>query len=211
MRSRIFILRPGLAAVLNIIITLAGIIGLMNLPVEEYPNIAPPSLFVSAGYTGASADVVEQTVGMPLEDGINGIDDLLYFSSTSSNDGSYSCSVTFRTGTDTDIALVNLQNALTGILHESFFPATHPGQPLPGGVFHMLRRLQVSNGRGMPQLSAPVLMAASRGDADFLCTLPVKHNDGPAQACRSSSASAHSLRSRLFEPVSRLRRAVLLV
>ena len=211
MRSRIFILRPGLAAVLNIIITLAGIIGLMNLPVEEYPNIAPPLLFVSAGYTGASADVVEQTVGMPLEDGINGIDDLLYFSSTSSNDGSYSCSVTFRTGTDTDIALVNLQNALTGILHESFFPATHPGQPLPGGVFRMLRRLHVSNGRGMPQLSAPVLMAASRGNADFLCTLPVKHNDGPAQACRSSSASAHSLRSRLFEPVSRLRRAVLLV
>lgn len=113
MRSRIFILRPGLAAVLNIIITLAGIIGLMNLPVEEYPNIAPPSLFVSASYTGASADVVEQTVGMPLEDEINGIDDQLYFSSTSSNDGSYSCSVTFRTGTDTDIALVNLQNALT--------------------------------------------------------------------------------------------------
>ena len=57
----------------------------------------------------------------------------------------------------------------------------------------MLRRLQVSTGRGMPQLSAPVLMAASRGNADFLCTLPVKHNDGPAQACRSSSASAHSL------------------
>ena len=112
MLSRIFILRPRLAAVLNIIITLAGIIGLMNLPVEEYPNIAPPSLFVSASYTGASADVVEQTVGMPIEDEINGIDDLLYFSSTSSNDGSYRCSVTFRTGTDTDIALVNLQNAV---------------------------------------------------------------------------------------------------
>ena len=112
MLSRIFILRPRLAAVLNIIITLAGLIGLMNLPVEEYPNIAPPSLFVSASYTGASADVVEQTVGMPIEDEINGIDDLLYFSSTSSNDGSYSCSVTFRTGTDTDIALVNLQNAV---------------------------------------------------------------------------------------------------
>ena len=106
---------------------------------------------------------------------------------------------------------VPAETYVAGILHESFFPATHPGQPLPGGVFRMLRRLQVSNGRGMPQLSAPVLMAASRGNADFLCTLPVKHNDGPAQACRSSSASAHSLRSRLFEPVSRLRRAVLLV
>ena len=112
---------------------------------------------------------------------------------------------------NTGNAFEHYDDGLAGILHESFFPATHPSQPLPGGVFHMLRRLQVSNGRGMPQLSAPVLMAASRGNADFLCTLPVKHNDGPAQTCRSSSASAHSLRSRLFEPVSRLRRAVLLV
>lgn len=112
MLSRIFILRPRLAAVINILITLAGVIGLMNLPVEEYPNIAPPSIFVSASYPGASANVVEQTVGMPLEDEINGVENLLYFSSTSSNDGYYSCSVTFKSGTDTDIALVNLQNAV---------------------------------------------------------------------------------------------------
>lgn len=118
---------------------------------------------------------------------------------------------TVLSSADVSRLLLRPTGFLTGILHESFFPATHPGQPLPGGVFRMLRRLQVSNGRGMPQLSAPVLMAASRGNADFLCTLPVKHNDGPAQAYRSSSASAHSLRSRLFEPVSRLRRAVLLV
>ena len=101
-----------------------ALVNLQNLPVEEYPNIAPPSLFVSASYTGASADVVEQTVGMPLEDEINGIDDQLYFSSTSANDGSYSCSVTFRTGTDTDIALVNLQNALNNspLKREGFRP-----------------------------------------------------------------------------------------
>ncbi|MDO4937755.1 MAG: efflux RND transporter permease subunit, partial [Sutterellaceae bacterium] len=112
MFSKFFIFRPRFAAVVNIIITLAGVIGLMNLPVEEYPNIAPPSLYVSATYSGASADVVQQTVGMPLEDEINGVENLLYFSSTASNDGSYSCSVTFKTGTDTDIALVNLQNAV---------------------------------------------------------------------------------------------------
>lgn len=112
MFSRIFVFRPRLAAVVNIIITLAGVIGLMNLPVEEYPNIAPPSLYVSATYSGASADVVQQTVGMPIEDEINGVEHLLYFSSTTTNDGRYSCSVTFQTGTDTDIALVNLQNAV---------------------------------------------------------------------------------------------------
>lgn len=112
MFSKFFILRPRFAAVVNIIIALAGLLGFMNLPVEEYPNITPPTLFVFADYTGASADVVQQTVGMPIEDEINGVEDLLYFSSTTSNDGSYNCSVTFKTGTDTDIALVNLQNAV---------------------------------------------------------------------------------------------------
>lgn len=112
MFSRIFIERPSLAAVVSLILLLAGGISLANLPVAEYPEIAPPTLFVSATYSGASADVVAQTVAMPLENEINGVEDLLYFSSTSSNSGSYSCSVTFRSGTDSDIALVNLQNAV---------------------------------------------------------------------------------------------------
>lgn len=112
MFSRIFIERLRLAAVVNLILLLAGGISLANLPVAEYPEIAPPTLFVSATYSGASADVVAQTVAMPLENEINGVEDLLYFSSTSSNSGSYSCSVTFRSGTDSDIALVNLQNAV---------------------------------------------------------------------------------------------------
>lgn len=112
MFSRIFIERLRLAAVVSLILLLAGGISLANLPVAEYPEIAPPTLFVSATYSGASADVVAQTVAMPLENEINGVEDLLYFSSTSSNSGSYSCSVTFRSGTDSDIALVNLQNAV---------------------------------------------------------------------------------------------------
>ena len=112
MFSRIFIERPRLAAVVSLILLLAGGISLANLPVAEYPEIAPPTLFVSATYSGASADVVAQTVAMPLENEINGVEDLLYFSSTSSNSGSYSCSVTFRSGTDSDIALGNLQNAV---------------------------------------------------------------------------------------------------
>ena len=112
MFSRLFIRRPRLAAVVSLVLSLAGAISLAGLPVAEYPEIAPPTLHVSASYAGASADVVAQTVAMPLENEINGVEGLLYFSSTSSNSGSYSCSVTFQTGTDADIALVNLQNAV---------------------------------------------------------------------------------------------------
>ena len=112
MFSAIFIKRPRLAIVISLIMVLAGAISLYKLPVNEYPEIAPPTLYVSAVYTGASAEVIAQTVAMPLEDEINGVDDLLYFSSTSDNSGSYSCQVTFESGTDTDIAMVNLQNAV---------------------------------------------------------------------------------------------------
>ena len=91
---------------------IAGTISLTRLPVAEYPEIAPPTLYVSASYEGASAEVITQTVAMPLEDEINGVEDLLYFSSNSDNAGSYTCTVTFKSGTDTDIAMVNLQNAV---------------------------------------------------------------------------------------------------
>ena len=112
MFSRIFIERPRLAVVVSVVMALAVVISLYKLPVAEYPEITPPTLFVSASYPGASAEVITQTVAMPIEDEINGVDDLLYFSSTSDNSGSYSCQVTFQSGTDTDIALVNLQNAV---------------------------------------------------------------------------------------------------
>lgn len=112
MFSRFFIERPRFALVLCIILVLVGVISLYKLPVAEYPEITPPQLYISANYTGASADVVMQTVAIPLEDKINGVDDLLYFSSTCGNDGAYSCTVTFKSGTDSDIAMVNLQNAV---------------------------------------------------------------------------------------------------
>ena len=110
MFSAFFINRPKFALVISIVITLVGIISLQSLPIAEYPDIAPPQVKVTASYPGANANVVEQSVAAPIEAKVNGVDDMLYMSSTSSNDGSYALTVTFKVGTDPDIAAVNVQN-----------------------------------------------------------------------------------------------------
>ncbi|ELR65691.1 RND efflux system, inner membrane transporter CmeB [Photobacterium marinum] len=121
MLSRFFIQRPKFALVISIILTLAGAIALMNLPVAEYPKISPPSVSVTAYYSGASAEVVEEAIADPIEASVNGVENMIYMSSKSANDGSYNLNVTFDVGTDPDMAQVNVQNRVSQI--ESKLPA----------------------------------------------------------------------------------------
>ena len=110
MFSAFFIRRPKFALVIAIVMTLVGGIAIEQLPVAEYPSISPPNIVVYGTYPGASAEVVEQTVGIPIEDQVNGVEEMIYMSSKSSNDGSYRLSVTFKVGSDPDMALVRVQN-----------------------------------------------------------------------------------------------------
>jgi len=113
MFSGFFIDRPIFASVMSIVIALTGALALLNLPVAQYPEISPPSVQVSITYPGASAQVVADTVAAPTEQQVNGVPGMLYMSSQSGNDGSYTLTVTFDIGTDLNTALVMVQNRVT--------------------------------------------------------------------------------------------------
>lgn len=113
MKLKLFIDRPILACSISFLIMILGIIGLVNLPVEQYPDIAPPTIQVSATYTGASAETVQKSVIVPLEEEINGVENMLYMTSTASNTGSGTITVYFKQGTDPDMAAVNVQNRVS--------------------------------------------------------------------------------------------------
>src|SRR4051794_23987241 len=98
--TRFFIDRPIFASVLSVLVLLAGAVALVKLPVAQYPEITPPTVEVSAVYVGANARVVADTVAAPIEEQVNGVEDMLYMSSTCTNDGTYTLTVTFRPGVD---------------------------------------------------------------------------------------------------------------
>ena len=113
MKGNPFIRRPMAAFAISILIIIVGIISLLNLPIEQYPDIAPPTVMVSTSYPGADADAVMNSVIVPLEESINGVENMMYMSSTATNSGSGSITVYFEQGTDPDMAAINVQNRVS--------------------------------------------------------------------------------------------------
>ena len=110
MDVRTFINRPILSGVISVAIVIVGLIGLSRLPVEQFPDIAPPTVRVSATYTGANAETVMKSVVTPLEEQLNGVENMIYMTSTATNTGAATINVYFRQGTDPDMSVVNVQN-----------------------------------------------------------------------------------------------------
>ena len=113
MFSKFFINRPIFATVLALLIVVAGLVTLNILPVAQFPEITPPTVQVSAVYPGANAETVAQTVGIPIEQQVNGVDGMLYMSSNSSSSGAYSLTITFAVGTDIDMATGKYRAVIT--------------------------------------------------------------------------------------------------
>ena len=151
MFSEFFIRRPIFATVLSIVIVLIGAGALVGLPISQYPEILPPQISVDANYSGASAEVVADTVAAPLENQINGATDMIYMNSVSSSDGRMSLTVTFETGTDPDDALVEVNNRIA---------AATPMLPEP------VRRLGVTAGKSMSSILGVAVIKAPDGRYD---------------------------------------------
>ena len=151
--SHFFIDRPVFAAVLSILITLVGAASYVSLPVAQYPEIAPPTIQISASYPGASSETIADTVATPLEQEINGVDGMLYMVSQSTGDGRYSLNVVFKLGVDLDTAQVLVQNRVA---------AAEPRLPEP------VRRLGVVTQKSSPDLMMVIHMYSDDGSRSQL-------------------------------------------
>ena len=118
MFSKFFIDRPRFAIVISIVMIILGLLAIVVLPISQFPDITPPQISVKTQYLGANAEVLAETVATPIENQINGIEDMLYMSSTSDDNGSYTLMVTFDIGTNPDIAQVKVQNRLQQVSSE---------------------------------------------------------------------------------------------
>ncbi|WP_373846341.1 efflux RND transporter permease subunit, partial [Bacteroides heparinolyticus] len=127
MNLRFFIDRPVFSGVISVVIVLLGMISMFSLPVEQYPDIAPPTINVFATYPGANAETVQKAVITPLEEAINGVEDMTYMTSTASNTGDASIDIYFKQGTNADMAAVNVQNRVNGALSQLPAEATKTG------------------------------------------------------------------------------------
>jgi hydrophobic/amphiphilic exporter-1 (mainly G- bacteria), HAE1 family len=127
MMSKFFIERPILANVIAIITVILGLVSMGQLPVAQYPQIVPPTIQVSTTYPGASAEVIAKTVGIPIEEGVNGVEKSIYLYSTSGSDGTYSLTITFEVGTDLNAALTLVQNLVNGQLAQLPDPVQKQG------------------------------------------------------------------------------------
>lgn len=127
MFSKFFIQRPIFATVIAVLMVIAGLMTVFTLPIAQYPDITPPTIMVNADYSGADASTVAKTVGVPIEQQVNGVEGLLYMSSTSGSDGSYNLTMTFENGTDLDEAAVNVQNKISEIQGSLPTPVTRNG------------------------------------------------------------------------------------
>ena len=137
MRIKTFIDRPILAGVISVVILIMGLIGLSQLPVEQFPEIAPPTVSVSTTYTGANAATVQKSVVVPLEEALNGVENMMYMTSSATNSGSARITIYFRQGTNPDMATVNVQNRIAtaqGLM---------PAEVIRSGI--IVRKRQTSN------------------------------------------------------------------